>query len=324
MKNRIPPMNWLRPFEATARLGSTVLAAKELGRTHGAVSRQIKLLEEWLQVTLFSRQSGRLVVTENGEHYYRVVTRTLRLLEAAALALEVEENQNKIRILCPPVFAGRWLLPRMEGFFAEHRDFDIRITSCVEDVVPEPGKFDVAVLMAPGEWPDLDVTPLMPDILVPVSNASRNGFSYDHNQLVLIRTKDRLANWDRWFETVRRYRLPARRFIEIEDTEAALRAAACGHGIALARGQLVLEEIIDGRLQSPIRSALQIDTGYWLLKPHVGLPNAAVKTFISRLRTESILAFERLKRQVSNHVDQVYFADARNAPVHPEADSESV
>jgi LysR family glycine cleavage system transcriptional activator len=310
-------MNWLRPFEATARLGSTVLAAKELGRTHGAVSRQIRLLEEWLQVALFSREGGRLVVTAFGEDYFRAVTRTFRLLEAAALTLDAQENENRIRILCPPVFASRWLLPRMEEFFAEHPDFEVCIRSCADDVAPEPGQFDLAILMAPGEWPDVDVTPLMPDILVPVTTGL-------HDALALIRTKDPLATWQRWFETVRGCRLAARKFIDIEDTEAAFRAAARGYGIALARGQLVLDDILDGRLESPIRSAVQIDTGYWLLKPHVGFPNPAIKTFISKLRTECILAFERLKRQVSSQVDQFHFVDARHAPIQPQADSELV
>jgi LysR family glycine cleavage system transcriptional activator len=213
-------------------------------------------------------------------------------------------------------------LPRMEEFFVEHPDIDVCIANCAEDVAPAPGNFDLAILMAPGEWPDLDVTPLMPDFLVPVSEGPRGGCSSVRDDLVLIRSKDPLATWDKWFETVRRCRLSGRKFIEIEDMEAGLRAAARGYGIALARGQLVLEDIIEGRLRGETRSALQIDTGYWLLKPHVGLPNAAVKTFVSKLRTESILAFERLKRQVSSQVDQVHFVDARNAPAQPQVVSD--
>src|SRR5438552_18050082 len=63
---RLPPLNAIKAFEAAARLGSFTRAAEELSVTHGAVSRQIRLLEEWLGTSLFLRTSRNAVPTRAG------------------------------------------------------------------------------------------------------------------------------------------------------------------------------------------------------------------------------------------------------------------
>src|SRR4051812_48542282 len=108
MKWQIPPLNYLRPFEATARLGSTVRAAEELGRTHGAVSRQIKHLEDWLGQKLFHRDLGRLELTEHGTEYYRAITHICDVLNRATSSLA--GKRNVVGVLGPAVFIGRWLI----------------------------------------------------------------------------------------------------------------------------------------------------------------------------------------------------------------------
>jgi LysR family transcriptional regulator, glycine cleavage system transcriptional activator len=64
---RLPPLNAIKAFDAAARLGSFTRAADELNVTHGAVSRQVRLLEDWLGTRLFLRTSRNAVPTQVGK-----------------------------------------------------------------------------------------------------------------------------------------------------------------------------------------------------------------------------------------------------------------
>src|SRR5437763_16611450 len=82
---RLPPLNAIKAFEAAARLGSFTRAAEELSVTHGAVSRQIRLLEEWLGTRLFLRTSRNAVATRAGADLFAEAGRALDRVAAAAL-----------------------------------------------------------------------------------------------------------------------------------------------------------------------------------------------------------------------------------------------
>src|ERR1700740_3304201 len=110
---RLPPLNAIKAFEAAARLGSFTRAAEELSVTHGAVSRQIRLLEEWLGTSLFLRTSRTAVPTragtdllaEAGPPSDRLASASLRVRSGKALAV--------LHISALPTFAMRWLIPRL-------------------------------------------------------------------------------------------------------------------------------------------------------------------------------------------------------------------
>ena len=93
-----PPLNALRIFEAAARLESFSAAANELFVTHGAVSKQIKQLEEWLGVQLFERAGGRVKLTDTGWRYLVQVQDGLDLIAVAAIAKIAEQEVRRCHL----------------------------------------------------------------------------------------------------------------------------------------------------------------------------------------------------------------------------------
>src|SRR5207237_1609533 len=123
---RLPPLNAIKAFEAAARLGSFTRAAEELGVTHGAVSRQIRLLEEWLGTSLFLRTSRNAVPTRAGTDLLADAGPALDRLASASLRLQSGKAREVLHISALPTFAMRWLIPRLPGFQQEHPALETR------------------------------------------------------------------------------------------------------------------------------------------------------------------------------------------------------
>ena len=81
MSRRLPPLNALRAFEAAARHLSFLKAAEELHVTAGAVSQQIKTLEDHLSLKLFRRQARGVLLTDAGQLYGKRIGELLDQIE---------------------------------------------------------------------------------------------------------------------------------------------------------------------------------------------------------------------------------------------------
>src|SRR3979490_3055004 len=123
---KLPPLNAVRAFEAAARHVSFTKAAEELNVTHGAVSRQVALLEQWLGTPLFRRSFSHLALTESGRSYLTEVTAALDRLALATMHVKEHAAPTALRINAPPTFTMRWLIPRMSVFQRRRIDVEIR------------------------------------------------------------------------------------------------------------------------------------------------------------------------------------------------------
>ncbi|HWL86131.1 MAG TPA: LysR substrate-binding domain-containing protein, partial [Polyangiaceae bacterium] len=166
----MPPLNAVRAFEACARLGSTVAAASELGVTHGAVSKQLALLEAWLEVALFDRSGVRLAPTAAGARYAATLGRVFELLETATRDVTGADGAaGVVRVSTTPSFAALWLVPRLPTFRALHPDTEVWVSGTKALVsLGAEGAADVALRMGRGPWPGVRAEPLMSDHLVVV------------------------------------------------------------------------------------------------------------------------------------------------------------
>src|SRR5258708_14136134 len=126
---RFPPLNALRAFEAAARHLSFKKAAKELHVTPGAVSHQVKLLEELLHVRLFRRLTRALELTAEGHSMLPKVREGLDALQAAVERVRSREEMSALTIVAPPNFAARWLVPRLSGFTKAYPNIEMHIAS---------------------------------------------------------------------------------------------------------------------------------------------------------------------------------------------------
>ncbi|HEV2220208.1 MAG TPA: LysR family transcriptional regulator, partial [Casimicrobiaceae bacterium] len=127
MTLRIPPLQALRALEAVARSGSLTRAAAELHVTHGAISHQLKGLEDALGVSLVERAGRGVRLTDEGERFASRVKAALAELAEAVREVAERRNPRHFRVSVMPSFAARWLLPRIGRFVAAHRDLDLDV-----------------------------------------------------------------------------------------------------------------------------------------------------------------------------------------------------
>jgi LysR family glycine cleavage system transcriptional activator len=240
MSNSFPPMNALKPFIETARSGTTTTAAQLLNRSHGAVCRQIKLLEERLGVLLFDRRKGGpLSLTEPGRQYFEVVSKALNLIERASIDLSGIKDGSVLRVACPPIFTKRWLLPRIDRFCEKNPTIALHLMDFPKDCTLRPADFDVAVLTSPQGKFHFELDPLMPDLIFPVQGKAYEGRRNANSARVLIQTQDPIVNWDNWPD-IDSGKQQVRHHIEIEDIDVAISAASLGRGILMARETSIL------------------------------------------------------------------------------------
>lgn len=293
----LPSLNYLRPFEATGRLGSTVRAGDELGRTHSAVSRQIGCFERWLGVKLFSRDCGRLRLTEEGARYHGAISHVLSLLDQATSSLADDGCRNVVRVHGPTVFMSRWLIPRINRFYAKYPKLEVSISDFSRNPEPTIGPCDVAISLEPGDWPDMEIVPLMSDLIFPVCNSNLESQIDGGETPVphrLLHGEDCLTHWPSWLRSVG---LPAPepgRGLHMAAVENVLQAAANGHGLALARGQLVMDDLDSGKLVRPMPQVTKVEEAYWLIRPKYGSVSSTVRAFTGWLREEANLSSKRL------------------------------
>src|SRR5262249_37284766 len=129
MHTPMPPLNALRAFEAAARHLSLTRAAQELHVTAGALSHQIRALEELLGVKLFERRVRAIALTPAGKLLYPGLQTGFARIQEAVAGLGVAGNHRVLAISPPPGFTARWLAPRLYRFAAQNPEIDVRVTS---------------------------------------------------------------------------------------------------------------------------------------------------------------------------------------------------
>src|SRR5262249_24310642 len=212
---RLPPLNSLRAFEACARLGSTVAAAAELGVTHGAISKQVTLLERWLGVPLFERGGGRLVPTAEGGRYAAALASALDLVERRTEGVRATGTDlpRLVRLTTTGSVASLWLVPRLAAFRARNPGVEVWVSESRE-LVPlgRPGGPELALRLGRGPWSGVRAEPLMTDEAVVVaapSLAARLQTPEDLARVTLLHHEDPPLSWPMWLEAPRP-RPPAR------------------------------------------------------------------------------------------------------------------
>ena len=152
---RLPPLNALRAFEATARLSTLAAAAEELRVTPSAVSHQIRTLEETLGVILFQRANRRLTLTKDGLTLLPGLSEGFRRLTAAVTELERNQREGVLTVSMLSTLAMRWFMPRLPQFQTEHPEIEVRISTTTRMVDLEREDIDMAIRHGGGDWPGL-------------------------------------------------------------------------------------------------------------------------------------------------------------------------
>src|SRR6185295_4267146 len=153
MARRLPPLNALKAFEAAARSESFTRAADELNVTQGAISQQVKALEDTLGLKLFNRERQRLIITESGREYLAVIRDALDRIAAGTDRLVQRQNSGTLTVSTSPDFAAKWLVHRLGRFAESHSDIDLRVSATLHHVDFAREDVDLAVRHGDGNWP---------------------------------------------------------------------------------------------------------------------------------------------------------------------------
>src|SRR5260221_670969 len=169
MTARLPPLNALRAFEATARHLSVKHAADELCVTPGAVSQLLKALEAHLGVTLFRRVNRGILLTDAGQEYLPPVRNAFRQIGEATRRLTAAVDSGILRLSVTPFFAAAWLVPRLGEFHAAHPDIDLQVVTGNALVDFSRDGVDIAVRHGLGRYPGLRSERVLVVEIVPVA-----------------------------------------------------------------------------------------------------------------------------------------------------------
>jgi len=251
----LPPLNALRAFEAFGRRGRMTLAADELCVTHGAISRQIRQLEDHLGVALTEGPRNRLALTETGLTLARALTQALDQIEAA---LPQPAGDGTLVVSCLPTFAIKWLIPRLPGFVAAHPEIPVRIVESNGPFDFRADGVDLAIRMRlPGAppSPDSDVAPFLKHAVGPVASPGLAAQVHDLESLAglpRLHTRTFLESWAEWEAAAGLVLPPAAVNREFDHYFYMLEAAAAGLGVALSPFAFVENDLAAGRLVAPL------------------------------------------------------------------------
>lgn len=302
MAVRLPPLASLRAFEAAARHLSFAKAAEDLLVTPGAVSQQVKLLEDWLGVALFRRLPKGVLLTDAGQLYGSELRDIFARLAAASDRVRRHAASPVLTASMSPSLAARWLIPRLGVFRARHPDIDVRI-----EVNPLPTDFtrenvDVAIRHGAGpSWPGLHADLLFPHIVFPVCSPALLAAGpplrepRDLAQFTLLHEEtwsDSLGRlhdipWSGWLAAVGAGDVDASRGLHFAQTHMSLQAAMAGQGVALANHILAGEDLRAGRLVRPLPQQVPHDSSYWFVCPEASVALPRIAAFRAWVREEA-------------------------------------
>jgi DNA-binding transcriptional LysR family regulator len=256
MARSLPSLNALRAFEAAARLGSVTAAADELHVTHGAVSRQVKLLEQLLGSPLFHRAGTGLRLSETGARLLPALTSAFDLMEAG-VAQATRARGGQLTVSCLGTFTMRWLIPRLFAFRAAHPDIEVQLSASDGPVNFLRDGVDLAIRAERPPWPaGVAVRPFVEEEVGPVLSAAlqerlRLHAPADLARATLLHTETRTRAWADWFGAVGRAEVKPAAAQTFEHFYFMLQAAASGLGVAIGPKVLVDDDLSAGRLVAP-------------------------------------------------------------------------
>ncbi|CAM4091360.1 transcriptional regulator GcvA [Kerstersia similis] len=287
------PLQALRTFVEVGQRGSVKAAAAALHVTSGAVSQQIRLLEDRLGLALFTRERQGLRLTEAGASVHPTLLDAFRQIDSAVDALEAFQGRQTLTISTVPSFAASWLVPRLGRFRQQYPQIEVRVEATSALVDLRRDRVDVALRHGLGHYPGLEVIRLMAPVLVPVASpdvmAGREAMQAPENCLdyPLLQDADR-ADWPLWFAAHGVADDPrAERGSAFEDDYLLIRAAVAGQGLALVPQAYALEEIAAGRLVQVLDKPWPARFAYYLVALADAMQRPEVRAFVTWIREEA-------------------------------------
>ncbi len=284
MARRLPPLNSLKNFEAAGRLLSFTRAARELNVTQAAVSHQIKVIEEYLGVTLFVRYPRKLVLTEQGKALLPEVIEAFDKVSNAIAAVSQEPSSKMVSVRLAPSFAAKWLSPRLKYFWSQYPEIDLCLYHAHPAVDFDREDIDIAVTYGKGDWAGVVADPLLSldffPVCTPTFMCNDKPLSDINNLRYYTFLHD--ANyqcWADWLKLAGIDVINSGKGTIIDDTNVLIQAAVDGQGVAMGSATFVQDLLDSGRLIKPFDITLENEFAYYIVCPESHLKNPSVQAF---------------------------------------------
>lgn len=271
----LPAIHELHAFEATARTGSISQAARELGLTQSAVSRQIKSLEDQLGLELFIREKQRVRLTLAGQSYARDIREALRRVGTASLAIRANPLGGTLNLGVLPTFAARWLILHLPRFVELYPRINLNLFSRPTPFDFSLDSIDAAIHFGKPEWAEAAFEPLFGESVVPVGSPELLGRAklkapQDIRTVPLLILLSRPDAWERWLE---HHGGPSEGIhgMMFDQFEMLIQAAKHGLGLALLPTFLIADELKAGVLvPAPVKEVASPYNYYLVYPPERG------------------------------------------------------
>lgn len=271
MGGKLPPLTWLRAFEASARHLSFTHAAQELGLTQAAISKQIKLLEQFLGEPLFLRKPRSLALTRVGQAYVPKVRDSFERLSAGTDEVFGRRANEPLTVRVALGFSVNWLAPRLPAFLAQNPKKRVRLLSSVWNEPLDAENIDIDVRYGTGNWPGFQSYQLTSEALTPLcSPALLRGATplrspSDLDAHVLLHVLGYEEGWAVWLRAAGVHDVHPGQGLQLDNSLLAFEFAANGLGIALGRRSLIDRELASGRLVAPFELSVPINEAFHLV-----------------------------------------------------------
>lgn len=300
MQRPLPPLTALRAFEAAGRHLSLTRAAAELHVTPGALSHQIRGLEDALGVELFERLPRALRLTDAGKRILPGLTDGFERIRQAVAALDPPGGERVLVISTPPGFTAKWLVPRLYRFLAAHPEIDARVSATLAYADFHNDGVDVAVRnlrIGQESDPDLVVEHLTDLVYLPVcsprliqqvgpllSPADLARVPLIHDDMLAHHAD--VPGWADWLAAAGVSGIDLTRGLRLNSADHALEAAVEGAGVLLALELLAADDLKSGRLVAPFPTRVASQRAFYLVYPRSYGRRANVKAFRDWIRAE--------------------------------------
>ncbi|ARU88906.1 LysR substrate-binding domain-containing protein [Pseudomonas sp. M30-35] len=285
MKYPLPPLNPLKAFEAAARLSSLTHAADELNVSQVAVSRQVRVLEDYLGIALFRRLHRSIELTREGKELYEGISTAFQDISNAAGRVSRRAHRNLLSIQSYTTFSQRWLIPRLANFHETNQNIEVRLSSSTAPVDFEAQNIDAAILSGHGDWPHLHSEKLVDIELIPICSpgllAARKLQSVnDLAKVPLLYSTARPNDWTSWLSAAGAHfkQTPG---IRVDNSALAYEAASMNLGMAIAVKIFVERQILNGSFIAPFETTCKTGEAYYLTWPKNIPPSEPLLKFLA-------------------------------------------
>ena len=298
-EDRLPALNALRAFEAAARHLSFTRAAEELNVTPGAISQQIRQLEEFAGAPLFRRTGRQVLLTDAGQAALPLLTSAFEMMAEAVHHMRAPARRDRLMISSAPSFAAKWLAPRLERFQEQNPEAEVWVSADMAMTDFNSSDIDLALRHGKGLYEGLRADKIMSESVLPVCSPDlmsgphplRSPADLSHHVLLHDESPENdpsRPDWNAWLKARGVTSVDGNRGPRFTQSSLVVEAAAAGRGVALAKFAIASGDLERGRLIAPFADgASDIDFAYWIVYPKWRTPSKLARTFMAWLKSEA-------------------------------------